>query len=107
MYITYRAREKLRAFTCTCGAREAQLAARDVHLSLHACIDASAHARHTHTHVRMYCTLACMIVRVSHVYMSYMHVNQTYNRHVHVRKVERIHVYVHVYLSLTTPEDAL
>ena len=32
MYITYRAREKLRAFTCTCGAREAQLAARDGHL---------------------------------------------------------------------------
>ena len=105
MYITYRAREKLRAFTCTCGAREAQLAARDVHLSLHACIDASAHARHTHTHVCM--TLTCMNMRVSHIYMAYMHVNQIYNRHVHVRKVERMHVYLHVYLSLTTPEDAL
>ena len=56
------------------------------------------------THTHMYaCTLTCMNVRVSHVYMSYMHVNQIYNRHVHVRKVERTHVYVHVYLSLTTP----
>ena len=49
----------------------------------------------------------CVNVRVSRVYMSYMHVNQIYNRHVHVRKVERTHVYVHVYLSLTTPENAL
>jgi len=52
-------------------------------------------------------TLTCMNVHVSHVYMSYTHVNQIHNRHVHVRKVERIHVYLHVYLSLTTPEDAL
>jgi hypothetical protein len=58
----------------------------------------------------LYCSLCihlCVNVRVSHVYMPYMHVNQIYNRHVHLRKVERIHVYLHVYLSLTTPEDAL
>ena len=46
MYITYRAREKLRAFTCTGGAREVQLAARDGH--------------------------QCMNVHVSDAYMSYM-----------------------------------
>ena len=68
MYITYRAREKLRAFTCTCGAREEQLAVRDVHLSLHACIDASTHARHTHTHVCMYThVLECDCIKYIYV----------------------------------------
>ena len=71
---------------------------------MHVLMQARMHDTRTHMYA---CTLTCVNVRVSHVYMSYMHVNQIYNRHVHVRKVERIHVYVNVYLSLTTPENAL
>jgi hypothetical protein len=55
-------------------------------------------ARMHDTRTHMYaCTLTCMNVRVSHVYMSYMHVNQIYNSHVHVRKVERI-LYLLMYI---------
>ena len=43
MYITHRARKEKRAYTYTHRAREEELAAVDVHLSMHACIDASTY----------------------------------------------------------------
>ena len=82
--------------------RESLLAARDVHLSLY---DASTHARHTHTHVCMYTHLhECACVTCIYV----IHACKSDIQQSRPCAQGGAHtVSSHVYLSLTTPEDAL